>query len=187
MLVEKSNIILTIHQLFPSLSRSVRSRVEEYRSITQQLLLSYSSAVPENKNAFYAVCELMGLLASFPPYGISPPLSREQLLSMIHSVLEKQHECESMKHLYHCWIALNGVSHYCQQCYYSVSVKEQGQQLQISVVDALNRVDSGVTICVVVNGEEEALALRNGFYWYACEELPSSILIRVSRRGRTEL
>ena len=161
--------------------------MEEYRSITQQLLLSYSSTALENDDAFYAVCELMGLLASFPPYGISPSLPREQLLSMIHSVLDKQHESDSMKHLYHCWIALNGASHYCQQCYYSVSVKEQEQQLQISVVDALNRVDSGVTVRVVVNGEEEELALSNGFYWYACEELPSSILIRVGHRDGTEL
>lgn len=175
---EQAHLVLALHALFPSLSRAMRSKVEMYRSITQRLLLSFDLSHCESEDDYYAFCELLGLLVAFPPFGIEPALPRDVMVRMIQTVLSKQNELSSMQHAYYSWIALEGMTRYCQQCYYAVSYASKEGALYIRVVDALNRVDSGIQVRVVMDGKEQDAKLEHGEYvLFAVSRSP--FLIRV--------
>lgn len=180
---EQAHLVLALHALFPSLSRAMRSKVEMYRSITQRLLLSFDLSHCESEDEYDAFCELLGLLVAFPPFGIEPSLPRDTMVRMIQAVLSKQNELSSMQHAYYSWIALEGMTRYCQQCYYAVSYTSEEGALYIRVVDALNRVDSGIQVRVVMDGKEQDAKLENGEYVLSAVSR-SPFLIRVGEWRR---
>ena len=139
--------MLALHALFPSLSRAMRSKVEMYRSITQRLLLSFDLSHYTNEDEYDAFCELLGLLVAFPPFGIEPALPRDVMVRMIQTVLSKQNELSSMQHAYYNWIALEGMTRYCQQCYYAVSYASKEGALYIRVMENKTRSLSTENMC----------------------------------------
>lgn len=83
-----SFLILLLHTLYPTLNRSIRSRVEGYRGLVNRYLIE--TPLSSNPKDCKPYLRILSVATSFPTHGIDPPLGFSRLLQFQQYLLSMQ-------------------------------------------------------------------------------------------------
>ena len=154
--------ILLLHTLYPTLNRSIRSRVEGYRGLVNRFLLE--TPIPMHRKDSIPYLRIMSVASSFPSIGIDPPLSISKLKQLQHYLLYMQEDSDPMIE-YYVALGLYGLHRQLEDHDVHVQAVYQNPDLFITLRSSLNRTLTYLNISCELDSHPLPLLLE-GFHYH---------------------